>query len=39
MIGTIGYYYIKPEHYRAEIGYMLLLEFQGRGYITEAIAN
>jgi ribosomal-protein-alanine N-acetyltransferase len=39
MIGTIGYYYIKPEHYRAEIGYMLLPEFQGRGYITEAIAK
>lgn len=37
MIGTIGYYHIKPEHYRAEIGYMLLPDFQGRGYITEAI--
>lgn len=37
MIGTIGYYHIKSEHYRAEIGYMLLPEFQGRGYITEAI--
>ncbi|UIR57099.1 GNAT family N-acetyltransferase [Sphingobacterium sp. SRCM116780] len=37
MIGTIGYYHIKPEHYRAEIGYMLLPEFQGKGYITEAI--
>lgn len=39
MIGTIGYYYIKPEHYRAEIGYMLLPKFQGNGYITEAIAE
>ncbi len=38
MIGTIGFYYIKPEHYRAEIGYMLLPEFQGKGYVTEAIA-
>jgi ribosomal-protein-alanine N-acetyltransferase len=37
MIGTIGYYHIKPEHFRAEIGYMLLPEFQGRGFITEAI--
>ena len=37
MMGTIGYYHIKPEHYRAEIGYMLLPEFQGRGYVTEAI--
>jgi len=39
MIGTIGYYHIKPEHYRAEIGYMLLPNFQGRGYVTEAIAE
>lgn len=39
MIGTIGYYYIKPEHFRAEIGYMLLPEFQGRGYVTEAITE
>ncbi|MDR2275991.1 MAG: GNAT family N-acetyltransferase [Sphingobacterium sp.] len=38
MIGTIGYYHIKPEHYRAEIGYMLLPASQGQGYITEAIA-
>ncbi|MGJ1421607.1 GNAT family N-acetyltransferase [Sphingobacterium spiritivorum] len=37
MIGTIGYYHIKSEHYRAEIGYMLLPDFQGNGYITEAI--
>jgi ribosomal-protein-alanine N-acetyltransferase len=36
-IGTIGYYHIKPEHYRAEIGYMLLPDFQGKGYVTEAI--
>lgn len=39
MIGTIGYYHIKPEHYRAEIGYMLLPDFQGKGYVTEAIAE
>lgn len=38
LIGTIGFYYIKPEHYRAEIGYMLLPEFQGKGYVSEAIA-
>ncbi|MGN7864349.1 GNAT family N-acetyltransferase [Chryseobacterium sp. 22458] len=37
MIGTIGYYHIKPEHYRAEIGYMLLPGYQGKGYVTEAI--
>lgn len=39
MMGTIGFYYIKPEHYRAEIGYMLLPEFQGHGYVTEAISE
>ncbi|MDR2275312.1 MAG: GNAT family N-acetyltransferase [Sphingobacterium sp.] len=38
MIGTIGYYHIKTEHYREEIGYMLLPAFQGYGYITKAIA-
>jgi ribosomal-protein-alanine N-acetyltransferase len=37
LIGIIGYYRIKPEHYRAEIGYMLLSEFQGQGIISEAI--
>lgn len=37
MIGTIGYFRMKPEHYRAEIGYMLLPDFHGKGYVTEAI--
>lgn len=37
LIGIIGHYRIKPEHYRAEIGYMLLPEFNGKGIITEAI--
>lgn len=37
MIGTIGYYHIKPQHYRAEIGYMLLPDFHGKGYVTEAV--
>jgi len=39
MIGIIGLYRIQPEHYRAEIGYMLLPDFQGKGYVTEAIAK
>lgn len=39
MIGIIGHYRIKPEHYRAEIGYMLHPDFHGKGYITEAIAK
>jgi ribosomal-protein-alanine N-acetyltransferase len=37
LIGIIGHYRIKPEHFRAEIGYMLLPHFQGKGIITEAI--
>jgi len=38
-IGIIGHYRIKPESFRAEIGYMLLPEFHGKGYISEAIAK
>lgn len=38
-IGIIGHYRIKPEHYRAEIGYMLLPGCQGKGYISEAIST
>jgi len=37
LIGIIGHYSIKPEHYRAEMGYMLLPEYHGKGIITEAI--
>lgn len=37
LIGIIGHYRIQPEHFRAEIGYMLLAEYHGRGIITEAI--
>jgi ribosomal-protein-alanine N-acetyltransferase len=37
LIGIIGHYRIKPEHYRAEIGYMLLPEYQGKGIISEAV--
>jgi ribosomal-protein-alanine N-acetyltransferase len=37
LIGVIGHYKIKPEHFRAEIGYMLLPEYQGKGIISEAI--
>jgi [ribosomal protein S5]-alanine N-acetyltransferase len=37
LIGIIGLYRIKPEHYRAEIGYMILPEFNGKGITTEAI--
>lgn len=37
LIGIIGHYRIKPEHYRAEIGYMLLPDYHKRGIITEAV--
>lgn len=37
LIGIIGHYRIQPENFRAEIGYMLLPEYQGKGIITEAI--
>nr|WP_314897592.1 GNAT family N-acetyltransferase [uncultured Flavobacterium sp.] len=37
LIGLIGHYRIKPEHFRAEIGYMLLPEFNGKGIISEAV--
>lgn len=37
LIGIIGHYRIKPEHYRAEIGYMLLPEYHDKGIVTEAI--
>jgi [ribosomal protein S5]-alanine N-acetyltransferase len=37
LIGIIGHYKIQLENYRAEIGYMILPEFNGKGIVTEAI--
>lgn len=37
MIGTIGFYRMKLQHYRTETGYMLLPEFYGKGYAPEAL--
>jgi ribosomal-protein-alanine N-acetyltransferase len=37
VIGIIGHYRINPEHYRAEVGYMLLPEYNGKGIISEAL--
>ena len=37
LLGIIGYYRMQPENYRAEIGYMLLPDFHGKGIISEAI--
>ncbi|MFI5152372.1 MAG: GNAT family N-acetyltransferase [Chitinophagales bacterium] len=37
LIGTIGFWNIAKEHYRAEIGYLLSPDFQGMGIMQEAI--
>jgi ribosomal-protein-alanine N-acetyltransferase len=37
IMGIIGHYRIQPENHRAEIGYMSLPQYNGKGYITEAI--
>ncbi len=37
LIGTIGFWRIEKEHYRAEIGYMLNDLFQRQGIMQEAI--
>jgi ribosomal-protein-alanine N-acetyltransferase len=37
LIGMIGFYRMKPENYRAEVGYILSAEFHGQGIITEAL--
>ena len=37
LIGYIGHYRIKWEHFRSEIGYMILPQFNGQGIVSEAI--
>jgi len=37
VIGTIGFYRMKPEHHRAEVGYLLHSSFQNKGYMQEAL--
>lgn len=37
LLGVIGHYRIKPENYRAEIGYMVHPDAQGKGIVTEAV--
>lgn len=37
LIGTISFWRIMKEHYRAELGYMLLPDYFNKGYMTEAI--
>jgi [ribosomal protein S5]-alanine N-acetyltransferase len=37
LIGSIGFWRMQKQHYRAEIGYILDPAFHGKGFITEAI--
>jgi ribosomal-protein-alanine N-acetyltransferase len=37
ILGIIGHYRMKPEHYRAEVGYMLFPEYNRQGIISEAL--
>lgn len=39
LIGFIGFYRLQPENYRAEIGYMILPEFHGKGFVPEAVKD
>lgn len=36
-IGLIGHYRISAENHRCEMGYMILPQHQGKGYVSEAI--
>lgn len=36
-IGIMGFYRTQPENYRTELGYMILPEYWGKGYVTEAV--
>ena len=37
LIGIIGHYRIQLEHYRSEVGYMILPQFNGQGITVEAL--
>ena len=37
LIGIVGHYRIKWEHFRSEIGYMLLPDYHGKGIISEVV--
>jgi len=39
LIGTIGFWRMDKANYRAEIGYMLMPEMQGKGLMHEAIST
>ncbi len=37
-VGMMGFWRMQPEHFRAEVGYIIAPWFHGRGYATEALA-
>jgi ribosomal-protein-alanine N-acetyltransferase len=37
LIGMVGFFRMKPEHYRGEIGYMLHGDYHGKGVMLEAV--
>ncbi|HET6990444.1 MAG TPA: GNAT family N-acetyltransferase [Bacteroidia bacterium] len=37
LIGMVGFFRMKPEHYRAEIGYMLHADYHGKKVMEEAV--
>ena len=39
IIGFMGFYRVQPESYRTEIGYMILPEYDGKGYVSEAVTT
>ncbi len=39
LMGTIGFWRIQKENYRAEIGYLLHPSLQGKGFMQEAIST
>lgn len=39
LIGTIGFVRMQPENYRAEVGYLLHADYQGKGLMHEALAK
>ncbi|MFZ9695234.1 MAG: GNAT family N-acetyltransferase, partial [Chitinophagaceae bacterium] len=39
LIGTIGYYRTTPEHFRAEIGYLLATNYHKKGLMQEALGE
>lgn len=39
IIGFMGFYRVQPDSYRTEIGYMILPEYDGKGYVSEAVTT